>query len=757
LVDILKSAGIELDKWASNQKELLPSSTHGVTDNTLKAIEDDGVIKTLGICWHSRQDAFKFNTQNLKTLTEARTKRTILSNIARLFDPLGWLSPVTVSAKVLMQDLCILKTDWDASLPPEMTRRWIEYCESLEALPDITIDRWLGTSQPQTLQIHGFCDASSRAYAAAVYLRVENTNESVSVHLIASKSKVAPIKSVSIPNLELCGAVLLVQLVIRLLKLALYEKLPVFLWSDSQIVLAWLNKHPSHWKTFVANRVSLIQTELPLATWSHVPTKENPADLATRGVKPIALANNNLWWHGPSWLQLGSIHWPKTKSEVQGLQVHMGKPEPDLIKRYSSLTRLTRITAWCLRPIRKLRLKGVREKSLPNFLTTSDLSRSRASLIRLVQKHAFATEMALLEVGRLSGSALPLDHRHPPILPRDSSYSRLLVRSMHLASLHGGPSLTASFVNQHAWILGSRLLVKSVVKHCVICQRTKPLLAHQLMGDLPASRVTPSRPFTTSGLDYAGPFQVRTTKGRGHRSYKAYIALFVCFVTRALHLELVSDLTTSAFIAAFRRFTSRRGLCRHLYSDNATTFKGADSELKGMFKAASTFYNKVGATLANDGTSWTFIPPNTPHYGGLWEAGVKSVKHHLRRAFHTHMLTFEEFSTALAEIEACLNSRPLCPLGSDPEDLNVLTPQHLQERGKWRVTTDNVRIGQLVLLRDDRYPPAKWPLGRITEVHASRDGLVRVVTVKTATNTLRRHVARICILSLEGPPAGGAT
>jgi hypothetical protein len=268
----------------------------------------------------------------------------------------------------------------------------------------------------------------------------------------------------------------------------------------------------------------------------------------------------------------------------------------------------------------------------------------RASLIRLVQKHAFFTEIALLKVdralpkgsqleklnafvevdsgilrvgGRLSGSALPLDHRRPPILPHDSSYSRLLVHYMHLASLHGGLSLTASFVNQHAWILGSRLLVKSVVTHCIRCQRTKPLLAHQLMGDLPLSRVTPSRSFTISGLDYAGPFQVRTTKGHGHRSYKAYVVLFICFVTRALHLELVSDLTSSAFIATFRRFTSRRGLCRHLYSDNAITFKGADSKLRGIFKAASTFYKRVGATLTNNGTSWTFIPLNIPHYGSL--------------------------------------------------------------------------------------------------------------------------------------------
>jgi hypothetical protein len=130
--------------------------------------------------------------------------------------------------------------------------------------------------------------------------------------------------------------------------------------------------------------VSLIQTELPLATWSHLSTKENPADLATCGVRPIDFVTNNLWWRGPGWFKLGSNRWPKAKIEVHSLQVHTGKPKPDLIKRYSSLTRLTRVTAWCLHPVRKLKLKDERGESLPNFLTTSDLSMSRACLIRFV-------------------------------------------------------------------------------------------------------------------------------------------------------------------------------------------------------------------------------------------------------------------------------------------------------------------------------------------------------------------------------------
>lgn len=221
--------------------------------------------------------------------------------------------------------------------------------------------------------------------------------------------------------------------------------------------------------------------------------------------------------------------------------------------------------------------------------------------------------------------------------------SRLWVLHAHRLCLYGGPNLTSSSVLLEVWILGHNRLVKKIVGSCIECQRKRLRLVHQLMGDLPADRVRPSCPFFVSGLDYAGLIQVRAKSGKGIRSTKGHICLFVCFSTRAVHLELVSDLTTDKFLLAFKRFVGRRS---RLHSDNATTFHGADNELVAMFQSSSQFYKNVAGALAHDGTEWRFIPPNAPHYGKLWEAGVRSTKHHLKKLIE-HTLTVKELSTVL--------------------------------------------------------------------------------------------------------------
>ncbi|XP_066585595.1 uncharacterized protein [Prorops nasuta] len=822
LIVLLQSAGMQLDKWSANHPDLL-SKLPEQEECVDKVIDYDSSVKTLGVYWNPIADAFSFVLRNEFSETELTTKRTILSQISRLFDPLGWLSPCIVTVKILLQDLWIQKLDWDSPLSPEICNRWNGYQKSLTEVNKISIERWMGALSFDGAQIHGFSDASSRAYAAAVYLRVPIGQGEFKVTLLMAKTKVSPVKTMSIPNLELCGATLMVKLITYLQKLNWLKNLPIHAWTDSEIVLAWLRKHPSQWKTFVANRVSQIHSQLPAAVWSHVPSKQNPADLASRGISFAELKVSDIWWHGPSWLSLGSLEWP---DQSRSVHIHLlQKPteiDVGLLTRFSSLTRLIRVVSYCLRPLRNRRKhKQAAEPSL-SFLTSEEIEYAQKSVLRLAQRIDFSAELEILNRkgslpkthplcklnpfvdesdgllrvgGRLTHSSLSHEARHPPILSKKSHLSRLCVAQAHRMCLHGGHNLTLSVLQRRVWIVGSSNLVKKEIRTCTLCQRLKPRLVSQLMGDLPVDRVTPSRPFSVTGLDYAGPFRLRFCKGRGQKSYKGYIALFVCFSTRAIHLELVSDLTTAAFLSAYRRFIGRRGHCRKIYSDNGTTFQGAARELREMFSAASSFYKEVAASFASEGTTWSFIPPYTPHCGGLWEAGVKSTKHHLRRSIGDCLLTYEEFSTLLVEIEACLNSRPLYPMRGEPEDLEILTPahfligeastfvpdaeppsvpenrlsryqllqrirnslwkrwsaeylHHLQERSKWRSPAENFAIGQLALIRDPQSPPTKWLRGRVIQVHPGPDGLVRVVTLKTATSEIRRHIKHLSPLSL---------
>lgn len=233
-----------------------------------------------------------------------------------------------------------------------------------------------------------------------------------------------------------------------------------------------------------------------------------------------------------------------------------------------------------------------------------------------------------------------------------------------------------SVLRSSFWITRITKLVTSVYQRCTTCARFDSRICQQQMGPLPAVRLTPARPFTSTGLDYAGPISVLFSKGRGAKSTKGYVSIFICMVTRAIHIEIVSDLTVDAFLAAYSRFCARRGVCSTLYSDNATTFKGAASELNNLFKKSTSFTEKVVDRLAAQGTKWIFIPPRAPHFDGLWEAAIRSFKHHFKRVIGDSTLTFEELSTLAAKIEACLNSRPLCPINGETSVPAALTPAH---------------------------------------------------------------------------------
>ncbi|XP_029341390.1 uncharacterized protein LOC115033257 [Acyrthosiphon pisum] len=249
-----------------------------------------------------------------------------------------------------------------------------------------------------------------------------------------------------------------------------------------------------------------------------------------------------------------------------------------------------------------------------------------------------------------------------------SSAQKFYYLRSHLELLHCGPQSLLAEVRRRYWPIKGRVIARSIFRRCIQCIKAKPTFETPSMGHLPKQRVQCTRPFTNTGVDFTGPFSVRSGI-RGRPSKKAWIAIFVCFSIKAIHIEAVEDMTSAAFLAALRRFISRRGKPSTMWSDNGTNFVGAEREL-------SECLLNVAKNLANEGVTWHFNPPSAPHFGGLWESGVKSAKYHLLRVLKESSLTYSELETLLCQVEACLNSRPLTPMSSDPFDTDPLTPAH---------------------------------------------------------------------------------
>lgn len=663
LVAMLRKGGFELHKWAGNSPVLLEDmdeSNHGLA--CTKSLASDERLKVLGIEWHPALDVFQISVSLINLASE--NKRSILSFIAKLYDPLGWVTPVTITAKIFMQRLWREKLTWDAALPQALLTQWRRIYANLSALTGLQIPRWTGLgADTDSAELHGFADASNVIYAAAVYLKVVSKSGEVTINLLIGKSRVAPLTSLSVPRLELSAAVLLAQLIQFVRDSLAIDTLPCFCWTDSMIVLAWLKQHPSRWKTFVAHRVADVQARLPNVEWRHVSTEHNSADCASCGLLGNEIRSHSLWWQGPSWLKLPSEKWPSTPInlpaeaplETKGFSAHcINSTVESISSRWSSWPKLIRITAYMLRFIsscRRVETPDIASKT--SALTALECNASRSFWLKTIQSAVFPAEVLALSTGRaipskspilalrpfldrdgilrvggrLRNAPLPLALRQP-ILLASQPLVNLIIEQAHQRALHAGLQLTSTLRHEF-WLLRARSLARAVIHRCVICTRERAAIPSQVMRDLPAVRVTaPTRSFQHCGVDYAGPVFVRASAGRGITSRKTYIALFICLATRAIHLELVADYSTASFLNAYSRFCAHRGFPQSMYSDNGTTFVGADRELTAAYYAALRDPNFQNQT-ATDCVTWNFLPPAATHFGGIWEAGVRSVKHHL--------------------------------------------------------------------------------------------------------------------------------
>ncbi|XP_052892561.1 uncharacterized protein LOC128300513 [Anopheles moucheti] len=723
LVEMLGSAGFRIRKWASNAANALkdvPKEDLAVSEEV--NIEGAGV-GTLGLVWKPNLDVFSIRVPVIDT-SKPITKRNVLSNLAKMYDPLGFLDPIKMKGKLLMQTLRTLKEpngrtwSWDAELPEKIQSEYSVFSGKLNLLDGIVVPRYpkLGTNW----QYHIFCDASERGYGACVYIRSGSVTKGFNISLIISKSKVAPLsKKLVIARLELCGALLASRLY-QFIRNAQLQEAPCFIWTDSMTTWHWINGSPHTWKTFVANRVAKIQTLTKHCVWRHVPGLQNPADLVSRGCDPDDFCKNSLWWSGPEWLALNEENWPDppetgASPEIVTIAIEEERAAASastessekknmfsehLFKRISSYTTLCRVVAYCMRFGTAMKSK---RKQLSTSLSTEEILNAEIRISRLAQVEVFSEEIRQLRKGdrvpgksplstlatylddhglvrvkgRLDNSSLSDWTKHPIVIPKTHQLSELLVQHYHRKLLHAAPQLTAIALRQRFWVLGARTTIRKVCRECVICFKAKPSSVVQPMAQLPAERVMKARPFSISGVDYCGPVFIKGSH-RKAAPIKAFIAVFVCFVTKAVHLELVSNLSTEAFLAALRRFVARRGLVSEMQSDNGTNFKGAANELNALYKLlqSSQFQNSVQEWSSSSRITWRFIPPRAPHFGGLWEAAVRSMKLHLKRVLGDTSLTYEDMTTLLTEIEGCLNSRPITPMSDDPADLEALTPGH---------------------------------------------------------------------------------
>lgn len=821
LTDELAKYGFNLRKWKANDDRILTDLTNCDKE---EVVDFETTFKTLGIAWQPSTDNFQFKSSVPKEVKEW-TKRSILSEIAKLYDPLGWLSPCVAKAKMLMQDIWKLSKSfgWDTPVPFHIVTKWQQiYLELCLPIP-IQVPRWIGLSADVTcIEIHGFSDASTHAYAAVVYIVIKYNNDQYVSNLLASKTKLAPIKTLSIPRLELCGAVLLSKLLPRCIKALDVHDVRVHAWCDSTVTLAWIAACPSRWTTFVANRVSQVQKALPLNCWNHVPTKSNPADIASRGALVQELASANIWWHGPEFLtnpSLIPIHETGiSDDEIPERRINMPMfhvieaLENRPLTYFSTYKRLLKFTVYAMRwrnrtkdrssPIRAHELTAAVRKwvlIVQGETFAQDIHNIRhdreamSSVMR--QLCPFIDEHSILRMRGRVGNEDLREQKTAIILPAQHLFTTLLMRYAHEEVLHGGVQLTLRYLREQFWIIHGRNEVKKLIHKCVTCFRYRKRFMKQKMAELPSFRTEQARPFAFVGCDYAGPFQIKLSNRRNSPTTKGYIALFICLTTKALHLEVVLDLSTAEFVMAFENFIARRGIPVMLYTDNGTNFIGGSKEISSLFQQLMSQNNALSQLFAMKNIQFKTIPARASHMGGIWERAVGSVKYHLRRVLKDTKLNARQFDHVLKQIEACLNSRPLWAMTNESDDVEVLIPSHFfnfkaintlprpdlqhipltrldqyqylhelycsfwrtwskeylhqfQIRPKWNREHPNAIIGQIVLVSEDNLPPSQWAFGKIVGVHPGKDDLVRSVEVKCGKTVLRRPVHKLALLPI---------
>lgn len=709
ITEIHDHAGFHIRNFASNSPELMdliPENRRMVANVKSLDEKESNVEKVLGIYWNTLQDSigYKLNINKLgeEVLKNIRapTMREVLAFIMSIYDPLGLISNITIQGKILYQELHVASLKWDDCIPDQLLVPWRDWTDLIKSVENLSIPRCITTEAITELELHVFVDASEDAFAACIYSR-SKTHYGFCIRLLAAKSRVSPIKPISIPRMELQGALLGTRLMNQVKEKLRVKITDITMWSDSQTVLAWIKTEKRKYHQFVGHRIGEILDSTTKDQWRWVPSGLNPADEGTKLVK-----GKSIWLDGPDFLRQPEDIWPaKSSHEPTTAEIVAFHNEPETYSfirenDYSSWRRLVK----GLIPLKKFVTWLQCKEALVKGMKYSEWKCIENALYRKAQNDAFPNEMEALISGkpfpktssilgfrpfldefgvmRCKGrleraNILPLATRIPIIMPQHHRLSKLLVRSYHEEYLHQEDGAVMTALHHKFWIINLKSVLKNVKNCCQKCILTRSKPIEPLMAPLPPPRVQGYvRPFTNCGVDYFGPYKVNITR---NITDKRWGVLFTCMASRAVHIEMAPKLDTDSFLLCLRNLQNRRGKVAKLYSDNGTNFVGADAVLKSLVKEINA--KMESGTAAEMEISWHFNPPGAPHFGGAWESLVKLAKQAIREMMDKWKENVlpkpESLQAAFIQAEFILNSRPLTDVPINCAEDEAITPFHI--------------------------------------------------------------------------------
>ncbi|UYV76893.1 hypothetical protein LAZ67_14002313 [Cordylochernes scorpioides] len=751
-IEIMDRAKMDLREWEYSLEENPEKGT---------------CTKILGVVWNKMEDSLKCELPDNLSLQPKLTKRLVLSMVQRIFDPLGFCAPVFLPPKLLLQRSWGLKLGWDTPLPESMAQEFRTWLGQIKLIELIKIPRYMWNDLIFPTEVHIFCDASQIGYGAVAYLRSETGRENT-LTLIWSKVRLAPMKSITIPRLELMAMVLGARLA-NAIQAALKRKCETTLWSDSTTALSWIKKE-IEWRVFVRNRVREIQATTNLNDWRFVPSQLNPADLLSRGCPPSQFVQSR-WWEGPEWLKKPKEFWPNSERSDYSLNI--------------------RVMSYVLRFLGKLK----KQSTETGPLKVSELDLAEKKLIRMIQEKVSIeksnatksfkilknTDGLWCVESKLLHGQVPEEFKTPIILPGDHPFVEQLIWEVHLKNGHVGVQFILSKLREKFWIIRGRKTIKKIISKCIACKRLKEKSLQRPMAALPENRIGLGKPFQITGVDLLGTLHLK-------EGGKVWVAAFTCAVYRAIHLELVKSLETGVFMMALHRFICRRGRPEKIYSDNGTNF----AKLNRIFKRLD--WTRIERETSIKRIQWIFIPPSAPWWGGFWERMVRTIKEMLIKMLGHRKLKYVQLQTALFEIESIINNRPLTYVSEDDNDLKPLTPNEFLQNGpessfpefenlkpemlhtRYRelgqlkrelkqrflkeylgaliqksenIDRRQLKVGDVVLIGQENLKRMFWLKGRIVNLIPGKDGIVRVAHVKTSTGTLIRALQRLHPLEIS--------